>query len=69
MFINLTARKPNGDFYITSSEVIRDTFPVELTDAEVREILEERARVLTREGWNVELEENGSDQLDIYYGA
>ena len=69
MFINLTARKPNGDFYITSSEVIRDTFPVELTDAEVREILEERARVLTREGWNVELEEDAADQDAIYYGA
>ena len=57
MFINLTARKPNGDFYITSSEVIRDTFPVELSDEQVRELLDERARVLTREGWTVELKE------------
>ena len=57
MFINLTARKANGDFYVTSSEVIRDTFPVELSDEQVRELLDERACVLTREGWTVELKE------------
>ena len=64
MFMNLTARKPNGDFYITSSEVIQEGFP-NLTDAEVRELLEERARVLTREGWTVEL----ADEEITYYGA
>ena len=64
MFINLTARKPNGDLYITSSEVIQEGFP-NLTDAEVRELLEERARVLTREGWTVEL----ADEEITYYGA
>ena len=64
MFINLTARKANGDFYITSSEVIQEGFP-NLTDAEVRELLEERARVLTREGWTVEL----ADEEITYYGA
>lgn len=67
MFINLTARKANGDFYITSSEVIRDTFaPIELTDQQVRELLEERARVLTRQGWTVEL----VDDYELpYFGA
>lgn len=70
MFINLTARKDNGDFYITSSEVIKDTFPSELSDAQVRELLEERARVLTREGWKVELSEEGKTKnQEVYYGA
>lgn len=79
MFINLTARKPNGDFYITSSEVIRDTFPVVLTDEQVREILEERAIALREVGWTVELvediedprqyAEDAADQDAIYYGA
>ena len=27
MFVNLTARKANGDFCITSTDVIKDTFP------------------------------------------
>ena len=79
MFINLTARKANGDFYITSSEVIRDTFPVVLTDEQVRELLEERATALRRVGWTVELVEDIEDprqyaedsaDLDaIHYGA
>ena len=79
MFINLTARKANGDFYITSSEVIKDTFPVELSDLAVRELLEERARVLAREGWTVTLDEDiedprqyAEDSADVdavYYGA
>jgi hypothetical protein len=57
MFINLTARKDNGDFYITSSEVIRDSFPVLLTDEQVRELLEERAHALRQVGWSVEIKE------------
>ena len=80
MFINLTARKPNGDFYITSSEVIRDTFaPIELSDLQVRELLEERARVLTANGWTVtvaediedprQYAEDAADADAIYYGA
>lgn len=79
MFINLTARKANGDFYITSSEVIRDTFPVVLTDEQVRELLEERAIALRRVGWTVELvediedprqyAEDSADADAIHYGA
>lgn len=56
MFINLTARKANGDFHITSSDVFKDSFP-NLTDSEVRAALERRARVLTKLGWTVELKE------------
>lgn len=35
MFINLTARKANGDFYVTSSEVEQEKHP-QLKDNEVR---------------------------------
>lgn len=64
MFINLTARKANGDFYVTSSEVIKDSFPT-LANFEVRELLAERARILTADGWTVDLTE---DQ-EVYFGA
>lgn len=78
MFINLTARKPNGDFYITSSEVIAESFP-HLTALEIRELIEERARVLAANGWEVDLAEDLEDLMAyaeaaadadaIYYGA
>ena len=54
MFINLTARKDNGDFYITSSEVVQEAYP-DLNDAAVKRYLAERAREYFINGWNVEL--------------
>ena len=78
MFINLTARKPNGDFYITSSEVVKEAFP-QMTKLEVRERLENHARFLRQEGWEVELTEDLEDPMAyaeaaadadaVYYGA
>ena len=38
MFINLTARKTNGDFMITSSEVLRDMHP-ELSFTEISKMI------------------------------
>ena len=35
MFINLTARKANGDFYVTSSEVEQEKHP-QLNESNVR---------------------------------
>lgn len=54
MFINLTARKDNGDFYITSSDVVQEAYP-DLNDAAVERYLIARAREYFMNGWNVEL--------------
>jgi len=54
VFINLTARKANGDFYITSSEVVQEAYP-ELGDAAVKRYLVERAREYFINGYDVTL--------------
>lgn len=54
MFINLTCRKPNGDFYITSSEVEMEKYPV-LTDFDISLHMVGLAQQYFAEGWNVEL--------------
>lgn len=54
MFINLTARKANGDFYITSSEVVLETYP-HLSEGAVKRYLMERAREYFINGYDVTL--------------
>ena len=56
MFINLTARKDNGDFYITSSEVVQDRHP-EATYDEVLAYLVGQAHSMLERGYNVELKQ------------
>lgn len=54
MFINLIARKDNGDFYITSSEVVGELYP-ELPEIAVKRYLVARAQEYFNDGWDVEL--------------
>lgn len=54
MFINLTARKPNGDFYITSSEVEQEKHP-QLDDFNMRLYMLGLANEYFARGFNVEL--------------
>ena len=79
MFINLTARKANGDFYITSSEVVREQYPT-LNDGTIRMFMVGLAQEYFAKGWNVELTqddikdpqqyaEDSADADAIYYGA
>lgn len=56
MFINLTCRKDNGDFYITSSDVVRDVYP-SLTDAAIKRYLLARAKEYLSQGYQVELKQ------------
>ena len=54
MFINLTARKPNGDFYITSSDVLLDQgVPAD----KVRYEIYKKALGLNAEGFEVKIDE------------
>lgn len=53
-FYNLTCRKPNGDFYITSSDVVKDSRP-NLSHAGVIAALMQIAAIKVAEGFNVEL--------------
>lgn len=55
MFINLTCRKPNGDFYITSSEVELEKFSEALNEFNVRMWMVSKAIEMFADGWNVEL--------------
>jgi len=78
MFINLTARKPNGDFIITSSEVEMERDRA-LNEFNIRLYMKMKADALTAQGWTVTLDEDIEDprqyaedsaDLDaIYYGA
>lgn len=54
MFINLTCRKANGDFYVTSSEVEMEKYP-QLDDAGVRLYMIGLAHEYFAKGFNVEL--------------
>ena len=54
MFINLTARKANGDFYITSSEVEREKYP-QLSEGELRLYMMGVAHRYFADGYNIEL--------------
>jgi len=56
MFINLTARKANGDFYITSSEVEMEKYP-QLNNQTVREWMVDKANYYFSNGWNIELKQ------------
>ena len=55
MFINLTARKANGDFYITSSEVEQEKYNPALNSAQMRIHMFAIAETYFANGWNVEL--------------
>lgn len=57
MFMNLTARKDNGDFYITSSEVEQDKHP-ELNDYQLALHMQMLAGMMLTQGWTVELTES-----------
>ena len=54
MFINLTCRKDNGDFYITSSDVVQEKHPTATYD-ELLAYLVGQAHSMLERGWNVEL--------------
>lgn len=68
MFMNLTARKDNGDFYITSSEVEQEKHP-ELDAAGLALHMQMTAGMMLTQGWNVELTKDDGDITDTYYGA
>lgn len=54
MFINFTARKANGDFYITSSDVELDKH-AELNEYNIRLYMMGLAQEYFAKGWNVAL--------------
>lgn len=54
MFINLTCRKSNGDFYVTSSEVEQDKH-AELDESNIRLYMVGLAQEYFAKGWNVSL--------------
>ena len=54
MFINLTARKANGDFYVTSSEVEQEKHP-QLDKFTMRLYMLGLANEYFAKGFNVEL--------------
>jgi len=54
MFVNLTCRKANGDFYITSSEVEMEKHP-QLNDTNIRLYMTGLAHEYFAKGWDVEL--------------
>lgn len=54
MFMNLTARKDNGDFYITSSEVEAEKHP-ELNEYQLALHMQMTAGMMLTQGWTVEL--------------
>ena len=56
MFINLTARKANGDLYVTSSEVEQEKHP-QLNESNVRLYMMGLAHEYFAKGWNVELKQ------------
>ena len=55
MFINLTCRKANGDFYITSSEVEMEKYPGAVNEFNMRMWMMSLASEYFAKGWNVEL--------------
>ena len=54
MFINLTARKANGDFYVTSSEVEMEKYP-QLTESDIRLYMVGLAQEYFAKGFDVNL--------------
>lgn len=54
MFINLTCRKANGDFYVTSSEVEMERCP-QLKDNDMRLYMMGLAHEYFANGYNIEL--------------
>jgi hypothetical protein len=54
MFINLTARKANGDFYVTSSEVEQEKYP-QLTESDLRLYMMGLAHEYFAKGFDVNL--------------
>lgn len=54
MFINLTCRKPNGDFYITSSEVEMERAP-QLKEEDIRLYMMGVAFEYFANGYNIEM--------------
>jgi len=54
MFINLTARKDNGDFYVTSSEVQMERYP-ELNETNIRLYMVGLAQEYFAKGFDVNL--------------
>lgn len=57
MFVNLTCRKPNGDFYITSSDVERDKLPElhDCTDDEMMDHILLVAKYFVKMGFAIEV--------------
>ena len=60
MFINLTCRKNNGDFYVTSSEVEMDKHS-ELNESNVRLYMVGLAQEYFAKGFNVHLTQEEFD--------
>ena len=54
MFINLTARKANGDFYVTSSEVEQEKYP-QLDESNIRLYMLGLAHEYFAKGFDVNL--------------
>lgn len=54
MFINLTCRKANGDFYVTSSEVEKEKYP-QLNEDGLRLYMMGLAQEFFAKGFDVEL--------------
>ena len=52
LFINLTATKPNGDFAITSTDVLRDKNPT-ASNAEITEMLIRISDAYEAEGYQI----------------
>lgn len=65
MFINLTCRKANGDFYITSSEVEQEKHP-QLNESNMRLYMMGLAHEYFARGWNVQLTQDTLGWLDIH---
>lgn len=60
-FINLRCTKPNGDFYITSSEVLLDKG---IPEDQIMLAITNSAVAYATAGWNVEITQEELDVID-----
>ena len=63
MYINLSARKSNGDFIVTSTAVLQD---YGVPDNELRCTIEEMAKDYKAQGYDVELIEYFDDEYSPF---
>jgi hypothetical protein len=63
MYINLSARKSNGDFIVTSTAVLQD---YGVPDHELRCTIEEMAKDYKAQGYDVELIEYFDDEYSPF---